>query len=294
MEGNPVEYLVQHCVLNVLLDLRVGKDRPAFLLPFLGSASNNSGYGCPEARQYVCRAIHRSHNDFFSAFMIKNGKLICMLGCTQTTRWMYPAEAARHEESREHILLVRQISQAGDPLSSPFHMSSPPQYSSDPASPTIDESPDIIVEPLLTVPGPQLAGDRPDVIYDDWDAVWESRMPTRPDADSPEAEEYYFGHPDHSNEWYDPPDALDTDIDGSEEEEVPNDDPFETVSERTEIDFEGVGEEFVLNIDELPEEQDHGPGHFQSTSAEDWWPWASREVKYVYDSLNRQSTNQNH
>ncbi|KAF7339159.1 hypothetical protein MVEN_01993000 [Mycena venus] len=189
---------------------------------------------------------------------------------------MHAADAIRHEESVEHTYLVREISKAGDPPSSPFHMSSPPQYSSDPVSPGIDSEYIQRVVPFFTVPGPQLSVDGQELIYDDWDPVWESRMPTRPNADSLEIDEDYFDTPDASDAFYGMPELLETDI--SDGEEAPDDDPFEAVGQRSfEAEFEGVGEEFVLNIDDVPEEEDRSEPLDSSADAKNWWPWANRE-----------------
>ncbi|KAJ7900644.1 hypothetical protein B0H14DRAFT_2556105 [Mycena olivaceomarginata] len=72
------------------------------------------------------------------------------------------------------------------------------------------------------------------------------------------------------------PELLETDI--SDGEEAPDDDPFEVAGERTpEAAFEGVGEEFVLNIDDVPEEEDRSEPLDSAADAKTWWPWANRE-----------------
>jgi hypothetical protein len=70
-----------------------------------------------------------------TAFIERDGQFFCLL--CPNARWMYESEASRHENSPEHTGRVREKSAgAASPVSSPVHVSSPPQqYSSRPSSP---------------------------------------------------------------------------------------------------------------------------------------------------------------
>ena len=187
---------------------------------------------------------------------------------------MYLSEAIRHEDSREHIMRVREISRRGnEPPSSPMHMSSPPQEPSSDPTPVEPETQmhSSHSPPFPTVPGPHLADDNPDLIYDDFDQVWGPSLATQSDYEEDEG--------DPTFDWSHLPPRLLSDNE-SETESAPDIDSLDAMTDGEESDtfdlegFEGHGlgeTEQELSIEEQLLESDEG-------SEDAWWPWPSREV----------------
>jgi hypothetical protein len=177
---------------------------------------------------------------------------------------MYLAEAEDHEDTEQHVTIVRDLDRAVPP-SSPPHASSPPQAQSDPpeisrSSPAPMSSPSQCVSPLsqssppqpsspiypeiphgdiFTVQGPYLEGDGDNLIYDNWAGSWGLQMPNSP-----------------------------------EDEVISGDE--------TEVEFEGEGEcgaEVKDYYGASVEEADLTDNGLQNANPDDWWPWANREVR---------------
>lgn len=192
---------------------------------------------------------------------------------------MRESEAVRHEETPEHTYLVREISRETEATpSSPFHMSSPFQESSDPPSPYRHPEPNT----FTTVPGPWLPGDNPTLLYNDWDNVWGPDMPRKPDSDSGEDDLV-------SDDGWEGPGSYplllsDPDSEGEDrsDSEIPEDDPFDVALDAlvNDGDLEGLGlcEDFgaAAEAEDMTEDRDI------NGLDEDWWPWANREVRALF------------
>jgi hypothetical protein len=155
--------------------------------------------------------------------------------------------------------------------SSPVHVSSPPQASSDPPpfvlySPLPPSSPPIYADDYApefeTMAGPYLPGDDPDLIYDDYSGAWGAEMPHQ--NDNPETT-----HKDDRDE------LIHEDLDGLDDE------IFEGWS-----DNEGDGYFGSLHEpDDLAKEEG-----IPSSDPDDWWPWENREAS-IYEISRCRYTN---
>jgi len=98
--------------------------------------------------------------------------------------WMHLSEAIQHKDLCEHVMHVWGISRWGNrPPSSPMHMLSPPlEPSSDPTPAELStQMHSGHFPPFQTVPGPCLADDNLDQIYDDFDEIWDLSLATHSD-----------------------------------------------------------------------------------------------------------------
>ena len=169
-------------------------------------------------------------------------------------------------------MCIQEISQWGnEPPSSPMHMSSPPQEPSSDPTP-VEPSTQMHSShspPFPTVPGPHLADDNPDQIYDDdFDQVWGPSLATQSDYEEDKG--------DPTFDWSHLPPQLLSDNE-SETELAPDIDSLDVMTDGEEsntFDLEGfeghgLGEtEQELLIEEQLLESNEG--------LEDaWWPWPS-------------------
>jgi hypothetical protein len=178
---------------------------------------------------------------------------------------MYLSAAIIHEETDEHVNLIRELDRSELP-SSPFHASSPPQVQSDPP-PHFASSPVQTASPLsdfmsnedifATVQGPCLEDDPDTLIYDNWGNEWGRHMPKRP---GPRLADW-VGQEDEANI---------TDIDSNTMSDL-SDDEFadEHLEGWAEDDFGAAHEAIDLSAD------DSAP----PSIPDDWWPWATREAR---------------
>ncbi|TFK70456.1 hypothetical protein BDN72DRAFT_838978 [Pluteus cervinus] len=215
---------------------------------------------------------------------------VCVLGCPRARgRTMSMSEARRHNESAEHVSRIRDMSFT--------HVSSSPAQ---PSSPAHEPSSDFDHHPttfqssftsnssnlLHTIPGPRLEGDDPHQIYNDYDDLWASQYPQRPESDMGDQEyllqEFYpTWHPsansvgsDSDSDSYNMSEREESDLDDI----IPEDNMF--------ADEFGVGDNAVDILDggiedesdsDGSEETDEGDGWKDS----DWWPWSKKEEALI-------------
>jgi hypothetical protein len=209
-------------------------------------------------------SIPELHNLISGFRQSDTGQFQCIIGCARKT-WMYLAEAEDHEDTEQHVTIVRDLDRAVPP-SSPPPASSPPQAQSDPpeisrSSPAPVSSPSQCVSPLsqssspqpssppiysemphsdiFTVQGPHLESDGDDLIYDNWAGSWGLQMPKLPENEVESGDE-------------------------------------------TDAEFEGEGEceevkdYYGASVEEVDLTADDGS---KNANPDDWWPWANREVR---------------